>query len=104
MAFSIFERSLPIFGFSYENIQEYILKINEEHGGHGQSSALKESISGSKLFKKNFIEDFKFAEPKDGFTMINSKVRAEMKNKSYEICMTITSENEVSALFFILYK
>ena len=96
--YSIFDEPLPIKDFSGNNIDEYILKINETNEYHGERKCLQEKIKGQKLFKSKFINDFKFSIDESNVYVV-AKVRAEMKKTSYDVKLTISLDNEVKTFF-----
>ena len=57
---SIFEEPLPIKYFSGNNIEEYILKINETNEYHEERKFLEEKIKGKMCFESKFVNDFLF--------------------------------------------
>ena len=75
----IFEESLPIKDFSRNDIDEYILKINETNEYHREGKCLEEQIKGRKYFKSKLINDFLFESDNIINVCIADKERAQMK-------------------------
>ena len=59
------------------DIDEYILKINETYEYHGDRKCFEEKIKGQKFFKSKFINDFLF----ESDNLSNVCIAAEKEQK-----------------------
>ena len=75
----IFRQPLPVKDFRGNDIDVYILKINETNEYHRERKCLGEKIKGQKFFKSKFINDFLFEWDNLPNVCISAKERAEMK-------------------------
>lgn len=96
---SILDEPLPLRDFDQSDIDSYILLINESNEHHGERTSLKEKIKGEKMFKANFINDFKFNMDQVDILFIAASVRAEFKKIMYDVHVSIRSNNEVRKHF-----
>lgn len=60
---------------------------------------LKKKIKGEKMFKANFINNFKFNMDQVDILFIAASVRAEFKKIMYDVHVSIRSNNEVRKHF-----
>ena len=70
----------------------------------GSRNVLKKKIKGQKFFKSKFINDFLFESDNLPNVCITAKVRAEMKKTSYDVTLTISSNNVVLFLHIVTDK